>query len=127
MPITVAQALSADYKASSMTLEELQVALSAAKQVAAIAAVPALMALITALEAAIAAYNAVITIIETLEKATPAIKLAVKSAAIPLNPTMAQEVAQDALQLAQKQIVEQLENAWVTAKDTLMNTVIPGT
>jgi len=124
---TVAELLKIDHKMNSLTMTELQVALLTAQKFPAIKKNSAIMASITTALAAITAYNAYVLVTNIIQKATPAIKLATKAAAIPLNPSMSGEIAQDTLQIAQGILPPVIQSGVTTAKDKVFNTEVPGT
>jgi len=124
---TVGELIKVDYKKDSLTLEELQAALIAAQGIQAISKVPEINAALTAALIAVTAYNTIITVVDIIQKATPAVKAATKAAAIPLNPSMAAEVAQDGIQLAIAQVPGLLATGVQTAKDAVLGIEVPGT
>ena len=124
---TVAQLLNIDHKKNSLTLEELQAALILAQQIPAIQKEPKLMTGITTTLVAITVYLTIVKITAAIAKATPAIKLGVKAAAIPLNPAMGGEVAQDGMALGQTVAINVQKKAISTGKDAVLNYEVPGT
>ena len=125
--MTLAELLDMDYKTKSMTLEELQEALQTALGMPIINKQPPIATSITVALTAITVYLTVIKIYEAILALYPTIKLATKAAAIPLNPAMASEVAQDVLMQAQKKAKEIAIEKVKQLKETIMNTEIPGT
>jgi hypothetical protein len=125
--MTLGELLDIDYKQKSLTLTELTEALQGALTLPIISQQPPIQTSIAAVTAALTVYTTTITVYEKLLALMPSIKIAVKAAAIPLNPAMAQEVAQDILLQAQSLIMEQAKNLVINLKDTILNTEIPGT
>lgn len=125
--MTLGELLEIDYKQKSLTLEEVRDALAAAINRPEIREIPPIQSSIAAFTAALTLYTTLIEVYGVLVAAMPQIKTATKVAAIPLNPAMATEVAQDVITEVQKQLMTAAKNAVVNLKDTLLNTEIPGT
>jgi hypothetical protein len=124
---TLGEILKIDYKQNSMTLEELQVALSSASSLPILSKQPSVLAAISAVTSALTAYTIAIKVYNTLYALMPSIKIATKAAAIPLNPAMATEVAQDILLQAQSIIMEQANQLIVSVKNSVLNLEVSGT
>ncbi len=124
---TLGEILKIDYKQNSMTLEELQVALSSASSLPILSKQPSVLAAISAVTSALTAYTIAIKVYNTLYALMPSIKIATKAAAIPLNPAMATEVAQDILLQAQSIIMEQANQLIVNVKNSVLNLEVSGT
>jgi hypothetical protein len=124
---TLGELLNIDYKQNSMTLEELQVALSTASSLPILSKQPSVLAAISSVTSALTAYTIAIKVYNTLYALMPSIKIATKAAAIPLNPAMATEVAQDVLLQAQSIIMEQANQLIVNVKNSVLNLEVSGT
>lgn len=119
--------LELDFKSKSITLDELKEGLQRALSLPIITKQPPIAAAISAVLTALTVYTTVITIYETILALYPKIKLATKAGAVPMNPAMAAELAQDLLLEAQKMAMEAAINAVKNLKQTILDTEIPGT
>ena len=125
--MTLAELLEIDHKQNSLTLEELQAALTEALTLPAVRSNASVSASITAALTAVTLYMTVKTLYEQVVALMPAIKTATKAAAVPLNPAMAAEVAQDLLVVAMKTALGTAVDSVKNLKTAVLNTEIPGT
>lgn len=125
--MTLGELLEIEYKQNSMTLTELRTALSKASSIPILTKQPSILATINAVTIALTVYDTAIQIYDALKTVMPQIKLATKAAAIPMNPAMATEVAQDLLIQAQSKLMETANTNVIDLKTAVLNLEIPGT
>jgi len=125
--MTLGELLNIEAKQNSMTLQELQIALQGALSNPIIKKQPPICATITTVLTALIVYNTAITIYNTIQTMTPSIKLASKTAGIPLNPSLASEVSLDAITLAQSTMMKTAINGLKTLKNSILNIEISNT
>ncbi len=123
---TLAQLLNIEHKQNSISNEDLVDALKFALTMPVVLDSPQIRLLITSVSVVLSTYTAMMTVIDKIQKATPAVKLATKMAAIPLNPAMAAEVAQDSILLINSTAIKASQDLMKNTKSTILNTDIGG-
>jgi len=124
---TLGELLEIDYKSKSMSLTELSEALRRALSLPVIKRNSSLQSSITAVTTALTLYTSLVSVYEVILAAMPAIKTASKAAAIPLNPSMATEVAQDVVVMLQTTLMSAAKETVISLKENLLNMDVPGT